>query len=196
MLEARASGLTSVSPFLRNLKMRRALNAFYGFTVFLAAAAMVSIAGLILVQVVLRLFGTQLKSADDFAGYALVATIMLGLAPTYRHNAQIRVGLIIERFALHSPIRRMLELFVVALSFVLVAWASWISLHFVYESYIYNEMSQGLLAIPLWMPQFFMAFGLTSFALALLDDLIVHLMGGMQSHLAHKTSADEMPVEK
>lgn len=176
--------------------MRRALDALYAFTAFLAATAMVAIAALILIQVVLRLFGTQLKSADDFAGYALVGTIALGLAPTYRHNAHIRVGLLIERFALDTALRRALELFVVSLSLVMVAWATWISITFVHESYIYNEMSQGLLAIPLWMPQFFMAFGFVTFFVALLDDLVVHLKGGTQSHLAVTNTGDEMPVEK
>lgn len=176
--------------------MRRLIDGVYAATAFLAASAMVAIALLILIQVVLRLFGTQLKSADDFAGYALVATIMLGLAPTYRHNAHIRVGLLIERFAPSSAARRMLELCVVAVCTLLVGWAAWISIHFVYESYIYKEMSQGLLAIPMWMPQSFMALGLIVFALALLDDLITHLMGGTQSHLAVAANGDEMPVEK
>lgn len=176
--------------------LRRALESLYSLTAFLAAAAMVVIAALILIQVVLRMVGMQLKSADDFAGYALVATIMLGLAPTYRHNAHIRVGLLIERFATGTRIRNAIELVVVMLSTVMVGWAAWISIRFVHDSYIYNEMSQGLLAIPLWMPQFFMAFGLFVFCVALIDDALVHLAGGMQSHLAVTNTGDDMPVEK
>ena len=65
---------------------------------------MVGIAGLILAQVALRTVGSQLQSADDFAGYALVATTIVGLAPTYRHNSHIRVGLLIDRFAVGSGV--------------------------------------------------------------------------------------------
>lgn len=176
--------------------MRRALDILYALTGLLAAAALVSIALLILAQVGLRAIGLQLQSADDFAGYALVATTILGLAPTYRHNAHIRVGLLIERFPVGTAPRQLLERLVTAGSALLVGWAAWTSLKFVHESYIYNEMSQGLLAIPLWMPQSAMAFGFVVFFIALLDDLATDLAGGTQSHLAAAATGDEMPVEK
>jgi len=152
--------------------MRRALDSLYKLCGVLAAAAMLMIAALILAQVFLRFFGSQIRSADDISGWALVATIILGLAPTYRHNAHIR------------------------LSIVLVGWAAYVSVHFVWESYIYNELNQGLLAVPMWIPQFFMAFGFLVFLIALVDDLVVDLMGGRQSHLAAAADGDEMPVER
>lgn len=176
--------------------MRRALDSLYMMVAFLAAACMVGIAALILAQVSLRFFGSQLQSADDFAGYALVATTILGLAPTYRHNSHIRVGLVIDRFPLGTGMRTLLERFVTALSAVLVGWAALYSTKFVHESFIYNEVSQGLVAVPLWLPQSLMAFGFIVFFIALLDDLIVDVTGGMQSHLAAAADGDEMPVEK
>lgn len=176
--------------------MRRALDFLYRLTGLLAAAAMISIALLILAQVVLRAMGMQLQSADDFAGYALVATTILGLAPTYRHNAHIRVGLLIEHFKVGTPIRQLLERLVTAGAALVVGWAAWFVVKFVHESYVYNEMSQGLLAIPLWMPQLGMAFGLVVFLIALIDDLVVDLAGGTQSHLAVAATGDEMPVER
>jgi TRAP-type C4-dicarboxylate transport system permease small subunit len=176
--------------------MRRGLDGLYAFTAFVAAASLISIAVLILAQVGLRLIGSQLQSADDFAGYALVATTIVGLAPTYRHNAHIRVGLIIERFAPGTPARGFIERLVTAASAILVGWAAWVSLTFVHESYIYNEVSQGLLAIKLWIPQSLMAFGFLVFFIALIDDLVTDLAGGTQSHLGAAADGDEMPVEK
>jgi TRAP-type C4-dicarboxylate transport system permease small subunit len=176
--------------------MRRALDALYLMTAWIAALSLISIAGLILAQVGLRAFGSQLQSADDIAGFALVGTTIVGLAPTYRHNAHIRVSLLIERFALGTSVRKVLERLVTAVSVVLVGWAAWVSTHFVYESYIYNEVSQGLLPIKLWYPQSLMAFGFIVFFIALVDDLVTDLMGGTQSHLAHAAAGDEMPVEK
>lgn len=176
--------------------MRRALDALYLVTAWIAALSLVTIAGLILAQVGLRMFGSQLQSADDIAGFALVATTIVGLAPTYRHNAHIRVSLLIERFALGTGIRRLLERLVTAVSVVLVGWAAWASIRFVHESYLYNEVSQGLVAFKLWYPQSLMAFGFIVFFIALVDDLVTDLSGGMQSHLAHAAAGDEMPVEK
>lgn len=176
--------------------MRRPLDALYRLTAWLAALALVAIAGLILAQVVLRVFGTQVKSADDFAGYALVATICLGLAPTYRHNSHIRVALLIERFAPESASRRAFERLVTGASALLVGWAAWVLARFVYDSWQYHEVSQGLLAIPLWMPQLPMAFGVFVLFVALLDDLVTDFRTGTQSHLAVAASGDDMPVER
>lgn len=176
--------------------MRRALNSLYAITAALAAASLILIAVLILLQVMLRLLGTQIKSADDIAGYALVATTLLGLAHTYRHNAHIRVGLLVERFPLGTKVRGMIEKGVTLFAALLVGWAAWVSTRFVYQSYSYHDVSQGLLAIPLWIPQSLMAFGFIVFFIALVDDLIVDVMGGVQSHLAAAASGDEMPVEK
>ena len=176
--------------------MRCALDYLYAATAWIAAASMVTIALLILAQVFLRLLGQQLQSADDVAGYALVGTTIVGLAPTYRHNAHIRVGLLIERFALGTPTRRLLERLVTAFAMILVGWAAWVSLRFVHESFIYNEVSQGLIPIKLWIPQSLMAFGFLVFFIALLDDLVTDLRGGTQSHLAAAADGDEMPVER
>jgi TRAP-type C4-dicarboxylate transport system permease small subunit len=176
--------------------MRRALDRLYWLAGFLAAVAMLTIAALILIQVTLRFFGSQIKSADDIAGWALVATIILGLAPAYRHNSHIRVTLLIDRFALGTSVRRQIERAVTALSVLLAGWATYVAALFVWESYIYNELNQGLLAAPMWIPQFFMAFGFLVFFVALLDDLIVDLRGGTQSHLEAAATGDEMPVER
>ena len=176
--------------------MRRILDLLYGLAGFVAAASMVGIAMLVLLQVLLRAFGTQIPSADDFAGFALIATTIVGLAPTYRHNSHIRVGLIIDRFPVGSGARQLLERLVVSASVILVGWAAWYSVKFVHESFIYNEINQGLLAVKLWYPQSLMAFGFVVFFIALLDDLITDLMGGTQSHLAVVDTGDEMPVEK
>jgi TRAP-type C4-dicarboxylate transport system permease small subunit len=175
--------------------MRRALDLLYAATALIAAAALVTIAGLILAQVTLRLFGSQLQSADDFAGYALVATTIVGLAPTYRHNAHIRVGLLIERFRPGTGLRRLIERLVTTLAAITVGWAAYASAQFVHESFIYNEVSQGLLPIKLWIPQSLMAFGFVVFFIALLDDLVTDLAGGTQSHLAQIDTSGDMPVE-
>jgi len=175
--------------------MRRALNGLYDATGALAALSLVLIAVLILVQVVLRFFGLQIKSADDIAGYALVATTILGLAPTYRHNAHIRVSLLVDRFAPGTGLRTLIERGVTLFAAFLAGWAALVSSRFVYQSYLYHDVSQGLLAIPLFIPQMPMALGFIVFFIALLDDFIVDCMGGVQSHLAGANREADMPVE-
>jgi TRAP-type C4-dicarboxylate transport system permease small subunit len=147
----------------------------YKLTGFLAAGAMASIAGLILAEVVVRQLGGQIPSGDDFSSYALAATALLALGPTYRANEHIRVGLLVDR--LTGNARRVVEVLCLVVAAVATGWACYWSAHFVIDSYKTNEMSQGLLAIKLWPWQLSMPVGFGVLLLALLDDLL-HTLGG------------------
>lgn len=153
------------------------LDPIYKLTGFLAAAAMASIAGLILVEVVIRQLGGQVPSGDDFSSYALAATALLALGPTYRANEHIRVGLLVDR--LTGGARRAVEVLCLLAAAIAVGWAFYWSAHFVIDSYKTNEMSQGLLAIKLWPWQLSMPVGFGVLLLALLDDLVHTLRGGV-----------------
>jgi TRAP-type C4-dicarboxylate transport system permease small subunit len=172
--------------------MHSPLEPLYKLTAFLAAAALVSIAAVILADVFLRQFGGQVRSSDDYAGFALVATGMLGLAPTYRKGDHIRVGLLIDRLSGNS--RKFFEFLCLAFALVAVSWAAWWAGRFVYDSWRFNELSQGLVAIPLWVPQSAMVFGLTVFAIALLEDLVRLITGGQPSYIANASAETELPT--
>jgi TRAP-type C4-dicarboxylate transport system permease small subunit len=153
------------------------LDPIYKLTGFLAAAAMASIAGLILAEVVIRQIGGQIPSSDDFSSYALAATALLALGPTYRANEHIRVGLLVDR--LNGGPRRAVEVICLVAAAIAAGWACYWSAHFVIDSYKTNEMSQGLLAIKLWPWQLSMPVGFGVLLLALLDDLVHTLRGGV-----------------
>jgi TRAP-type C4-dicarboxylate transport system permease small subunit len=170
--------------------MQSPLEPLYRLTAFLAVTALVAIASIILADVILRQFGGQVKSSDDVAGFALVATGMLGLAPTYRRGDHIRVGLLIDR--LTGGTRKTVEILCLVFGVAAVGWASWWSGHFAYDSWRFNELSQGLIPIPLWFPQFFMFFGLFVLFLAMAEDLIRVLSGGQPSYLANAPAEAEV----
>lgn len=172
--------------------MRSIFDPLYRLTALMAVLALVSIAVIILADVTLRQFGSQIKSSDDFAGYALVATCMLGLAPTYRRGEHIRVGLLVER--LTGKARRLVEGLCLGFGVLALGWASWWTGRFVYDSWRFNDVSQGLLAIPLWMPQFFMFFGIFVMLIALSEDLLRLATGRAPSYLANAAAATELPT--
>jgi TRAP-type C4-dicarboxylate transport system permease small subunit len=170
--------------------MQSPLDPLYRATAFLAVAALVAIAGIILADVILRQFGGQIRSSDDFAGFALVATGMLGLAPTYRRGDHIRVGLLIDR--LTGASRRAVEIACLTFGVAAVGWASWWAGRFVYDSWRFHEVSQGLVAVQLWIPQFFMFFGLFVLLVAMLEDLIRVLAKGAPSYMANAPAEAEV----
>jgi TRAP-type C4-dicarboxylate transport system permease small subunit len=66
----------------------------------------------------------------------------------------------------------------------LLGFFAWYAADMVITSYQINDVSQGLVAVPLWVPQSGMALGLTIMTIALLDDLVTVFRRGTPSYLA------------
>jgi TRAP-type C4-dicarboxylate transport system permease small subunit len=162
--------------------MRSPFDPVYKLTAFLAVVALLSIAGIILADVTLRQFGGQVKSSDDFAGFALAATGFLGLAATYRRGEHIRVGLIVDKTT--GARRKALEFFVLTCGIAAIGWATWWIGRLVYDSWRFNEVTMGLVPIKLWVPQFALFFGLAVLLLAMVEDFVRLLTGKTPSYLA------------
>lgn len=141
----------------------------------LAAVALLGIAALILAQITARLMGGQIKSSDDFAGWMLAASLFLALPMTLNAGEHIRVTVVAEN--LPDRARLALDTLVTAIGAAGVLWAAWQVLKYVKESWQYHDVSQGLIAVPLWIPQLSMAVGMVLLALALVERLILRLMG-------------------
>jgi TRAP-type C4-dicarboxylate transport system permease small subunit len=173
---------------------RRFLDGLYAATAALAALSLIAIAAIIVLQVAARWLGTQFRGADDFAGFALAATSFLALAPTYRRAEHIRVGLLIERLA--GKRRLAVEIVALTIAIAGVAWATWWIWWFVYDSWRFNELSQGLVPAPLWIPQSAMLVGLGVLLIALLEDLIRAMRGHTPSYLDVRHAAEAPPFER
>jgi TRAP-type C4-dicarboxylate transport system permease small subunit len=160
--------------------MRRALDLLYLGSGLLAGFFLVAIAVLTAVQIVGRELGLPASSYDDFAGFSLAATSFLGLAWTFRANEHIRMTLLLHH--VRGGFRRALELLSLACGAFLVGMFAWYACAMTLTSYQINDVSQGLVAVPLWIPQSGMALGLTILAIALADDLVAALRGRATSY--------------
>lgn len=175
--------------------MRRALDALYLAGGVLGALSLAAIAALILAGVLARQVGLTVPSSDDMSSFAVAGSALLPLAYTFRHAAHIRVDLIIGRTS--GAARTALEMVALGLSFAMVAFFAYASLDQMTDSFEFGEVSQGMLKIPLWLPQLCMPIGAGLFALALLDDLVVVMAGGVPSYRAGEAaSAVERAAEE
>jgi len=174
MREARSRGAKGAA-FLR-----RALDGIYLGSACLGAASILGIGLLIAAQVVGREFGFQVKGADDLTAWSVVAAGFLPLAHTYRSNGHVRVTLLVER--LHGVARRLLEFLVLLLALHLVGFLCLSAFDMVRDSLRFGDLSNGLIVIPLWIPQFPMALGSLIFLVAIIDDIVVSIAGGMPAH--------------
>ena len=166
--------------------MRKFFDWLYTGSGILAGIFLILIAVLSLAQISGRLLGFDAYSFDDFAGFCMAASSFLGLAHTYRRNEHIRVALVVDRFS--GGKRRALEMLCLTASTYLVGFFAWYAIDMALTSYEINDVSQGLVAVPLWLPQSGMALGLAIMTIALLDDLVVVLKQGTPSYLAAEQS--------
>lgn len=167
---------------------RRFLDRLYGACGLLACFSLMAIALIILAQIVGRLSGVLIPSADEFAGYAMGASTFLGLAHTLRVNGHIRVTMLLARLA--PAAARRAEIGLLALGVATLAYFTGYTIDMAWTSYDFGDVSAGLVAVPLWAPQLGMALGLLLMGVALADDLWQVLRGRRASY------ADAPPVSE
>ena len=78
---------------------------------------------------------------------------------------------------LRGRTRHAVEIACLSIGSAFIGFFAWNAARFTYDSYRFNDMAQGVLAVPLWIPQLGYAGGLAILAIAFLDEL-VHVLGG------------------
>ncbi len=162
--------------------MRKTLDKLYTAAGVFAGICILLIAVMILAQIVGRWFGVIIPSTEDFSGYLLAAASFLALAYTFRLGGHIRVTLLIH--LLPSALQHKLTCVVLFVFTLITGFGAYHLCYLVYESWVFNELSQGYIAIPIWIPQLPMALGAVLFFIALVDDLIGSLLGHTPTFLA------------
>lgn len=155
--------------------MRRFLDGLYQAAGYLSAAFLAAIVLSIFAQMICRGLGITFDSTE-IAGFFLAASTFLGLAYTLRAGGHVRITLLVER--LPAGLRRPVELLVCALAAIGVSFVAWHVIVLTMESWRYQDVSPGLMAVPFWLPQSAVALGITVFAIALVDELVWIATGG------------------
>jgi TRAP-type C4-dicarboxylate transport system permease small subunit len=155
--------------------VRALLDGLYRVSGVVAAIFLALIAALVLIQIVGRMLGVLVPSTDDIAGFFLIGTSFLALAHTLKANAHVRVELVLHRLA--PGARRMTELAALAIAALIIGYFAYFAIELAWLSWRFGDMSQGIVAIPLWIPQCVMALGLIILAVALVDELVLVLRG-------------------
>jgi TRAP-type C4-dicarboxylate transport system permease small subunit len=174
--------------------MRRSLDLLYTLALWAAALCLVAICALVGAQVIGRIvdnalvlmgqrrFGFIILSLSEICGFLLAAASFLALAGTLKAGAHIRVTLIIG--FLPSRLRHGFEIGVLAFSTLATAYATWFAFALARDSFRFNELSIGLLPIPLWIPQSAIVTGLAILTIAFLDELARVVRGAAPSFRA------------
>ncbi|MDP2007135.1 MAG: TRAP transporter small permease subunit [Rubrivivax sp.] len=155
--------------------MRRLLDALYTGAAVLAALCMVGLLGMVLLSIVSRQMGFHVPGTDAYAGYLMAGAGFLALAHTLKKGEHIRVTLLLNH--LQGSARRALELWALAAASALALLFAFYSGRLVWQSHLFNDISTGNDATPLWLPQLAMAAGTAVLAIAFVDELVLELRG-------------------
>lgn len=133
----------------------------------LAALCVLVIFVLMIATTVMREFGIKTGGSDDITAWLTASAAFLGLAATFRHGDFVRMSLVTEK--LSPQWHRRVEIFCLVLATAFTAYIAWAICRFVYESWEFNDYANGLIAIPLWIPQAPFALGAVLLFLAMAD---------------------------
>ena len=161
--------------------MRRALDTLYVASAGLAALALLAIFVVMMTQVALREMNIPFPGADDISACLCVATTFFALAHTFKRGELIRVGLGIER--LGPAARRVAEIIALAMAALLIAYATWWTAQDAWMAWEYDDLAQGSLAFPLWVPKLAMPLGAGILLIAILDELAGVLRGQIPGYV-------------
>ncbi len=186
--------------------LRRILNRLYLWSCWLAAAFIAAICLLVVCQVGLNLvdrlasqltgsaIGLTIPSYADFTGFFLAAASFLALAYTLRQGGHIRVSLVISH--LNPMLRHIIEIWCIVLAGSVTIYFTWYTFLLTRESYTYHDLSPGMVAIPIWIPQTALLIGLAVLSIALIDEFVCCLRGNTPSYVGAGENLLEQKTEK
>ncbi len=174
------------------MRVRKSLDLLYDAAAWAAAFFMVGVLLMVLASVLGRMFGFNLRGSDAYAGYSMAAAAFLALAHTLKRGEHIRVSLLLERFG--PRVTHALELWSHAAGTLFCAVLAVYCVRLIWQSYTFNDISQGNDATPLWIPQIAMAAGAIILFVAMADDFVQHLRG-RHPHAAGKAESDVKRME-
>ncbi len=168
--------------------LRRAVHLLANICGYMAAGFLAAIAVATLVQIAARQLGQPIETTE-LSGFFLAASTFLGLAYTLVNGGHVRVSLITQ--FVPPTIHRAVEIWVCLVAVLIVGFMTWHVGHFAYETYSFGELSPGLLAIPMWIPQSTVAFGLVVLLLAVLEQAVMVLRGQEPDYATNADSVVE-----
>jgi TRAP-type C4-dicarboxylate transport system permease small subunit len=169
--------------------MRKLLDGIYNSAAALAALFMLGLLVMVLLSIVSRQLHFYVPGVDAYAGYLMAASSFLAMAHTLKRGEHIRVTLLLN--ALRGRWKKGMELFALGLAIFLAMLFAFYSCKLAWQSHVFNDMSTGSDATPLWLPQIAMAYGSVIFAFAFIDEALLEIQGRRVAHHSDEALRNE-----
>lgn len=174
--------------------IRRGLDGLYLGAGWLAGLFLLAIFILMMMLSVGRFVGFNVPAGDDFVAWSMAASAFLGLAHTFKSGELIRVGLVTDH--LEGRAKQAMELLCLVIGTFSIGFFAWNAMVLTFDSWRFNDISQGVVAVPLVIPQLGYSGGLVILFIAFVDELVNALMGGTPRYEKPPPSTAEELVER
>ncbi len=156
---------------------RKGLDRLYLMAAVLGATCIALICVLMILQSLGRQWGITTGAINDIVSWLCAAAAFFTMAHAFKHGDFVRVTLVLEKVSPQK--RRWLELGSLFVAVIAVTYLAYWACKFTYESWVFNELAQGLLPLPIWIPQSSFAMGAVLLMIAVMDELLIVLRGGV-----------------
>lgn len=174
--------------------IRKSLDALYLCAGWLAGLFLIGIFVMMLALSIGREVGINIKSGDDITAWFMAAMAFLGLAHTFKSGELIRVGLLTER--LTGRAKWVAEVFSLAMAALFIGYFAYHVAAMTYTSWLINDVSTGVLVVPLWLPQSGFAAGLVILWIAIMDEFVYVLAGNTPRYEKEPPRTAEEVIER
>jgi TRAP-type C4-dicarboxylate transport system permease small subunit len=134
----------------------------------LSAACLAAMVGVLVATLVLRPFGVLVPSSEEIVTFLMVGMAFFGFVYAYAARAHVRVDTLHRR--LPRRLRHNVELASHAGAAALCAAVAWHGGVLAWTAYRFNDLSDGLSPIPMWIPLCTLPIGFVLLALAMARD--------------------------
>ncbi len=167
--------------------MRAFLDRLYGVSLFLAGCFLVGIAALMVGESLVRKAGGYITGASELIGWFCAAAGFLALPATFKRGDMVRVGALVD--ALQPAVRRILLVANLVIATVFTAYMVYAVGSYLIDGWRAEELTQGMILIPVWVPQLSFLVGVVLLMVAVVDELLMHLRAPAHELRASRSDA-------
>jgi TRAP-type C4-dicarboxylate transport system permease small subunit len=161
--------------------MRRCLDFLYDASGYLAAFFVFAIFAVMIGASAMREMGLRTGGSDDLVAWFCAASAFLAMAHTFKRGDFVRVGLLLDNLAPRP--RQFFEVLALGIATAFVGYLAFWACRFTFESWQFNDIANGLIVVPLWIPQMSFVVGALLLFVAVLDELVTVLRGDRPNYV-------------
>lgn len=156
-------------------RVRAALDAAYLGAAWLAGLCVLLVFVLMVGAAAFRMLGLPTRGTNDAVAWLSAAAAFLGIAHTFVHGDLVRVGLVVD--GLQGRTRHAMELLALATTAAFAAYMAWWAAAGTLDSFRFGQLADGLIPMPMWIPQSSFVLGAAMFLLAVCEQLVLVALG-------------------